>query len=158
MLIPQAIVESGGAITDVGAQIRRTTNQAIGNGTTTAVSFDTEDYDTDGFFAGGNPTRLTIPSGLGGTYIVSGVFWWQTGNNSTMIGVRKNGNDTIIANSEGQEPNLTNARNSICGVMRLVADEYIELCAWQNSGGDRTLLNDVGDLTTDPIFTLQKIV
>lgn len=53
-----------------GCTLRRAANQSITNATPTNVSWDTEDYDSDGYIAV-TATTVTIPSGLGGLYSVS---------------------------------------------------------------------------------------
>jgi hypothetical protein len=63
------------------------TNQSIpnGTGTFTAISWDLESTDTDGFITVSS-TDITIPSGLGGLYAVTGTVSWATspGANSTV--------------------------------------------------------------------------
>ena len=46
------------------AIVRRSTDQAVTANVTTAVQWDTEFVDTGGWFDIGNPTRLTVPSGV----------------------------------------------------------------------------------------------
>ncbi len=53
-----------------GCRLRRVANQSISNITTTSVSWDTEDLDTDGFIVATSPT-VTIPSGLGGRFAIT---------------------------------------------------------------------------------------
>ena len=53
-----------------GFKIRRVANQAITTATLTAVSFDTEDSDTDAFGAV-TATTYTIPTGLDGLYAIT---------------------------------------------------------------------------------------
>jgi len=55
---------------DVGCRLRRVANQSINNITETAISWDTEDQDTDGFIAVTSAT-ITIPTGLGGLYAIT---------------------------------------------------------------------------------------
>jgi hypothetical protein len=55
---------------DVGCRLRRVANQSINNITDTAISWDTEDQDTDGFIAVTSAT-ITIPTGLGGLYAIT---------------------------------------------------------------------------------------
>jgi len=55
---------------DVGCQLRRVANQSITNGVATAISWDTEDVDTNGFIAVTSST-ITIPAGLGGLYAIT---------------------------------------------------------------------------------------
>lgn len=60
-----------------GASVTRVATQSIGTASETAVSFDTEGTDTDGFIAV-TATTLTIPSGLGGIYAVTGMVTWAS--------------------------------------------------------------------------------
>jgi hypothetical protein len=53
-----------------GCRVRRAAVQSIPNATSTSLSFDTEDDDTDGFFAP-TSTTITIPTGLGGLYAIT---------------------------------------------------------------------------------------
>src|SRR6266540_549169 len=54
---------------DVGCRLRRVAVQSINNITSTSISWDTEDQDTDGFIAVTSAT-ITIPTGLGGLYAI----------------------------------------------------------------------------------------
>lgn len=58
-----------------GTRLRRVANQSINSAAPTAVSWDTEDEDTDGFITTPG-TTVTIPSGLGGGFVIdaTGVF------------------------------------------------------------------------------------
>jgi len=54
-----------------GCSVRKTTNSgAMTSGSSYSTSFDTEDYDSDGFITVSSGT-ITIPTGLGGLYMVS---------------------------------------------------------------------------------------
>lgn len=54
-----------------GVRLRRAATQTLNDNTLTTVSFDTEDEDTDGFWASGTPTVVTIPAGKGGLYAIT---------------------------------------------------------------------------------------
>jgi hypothetical protein len=54
----------------VGCRLRRAANQSINSATTTSISWDTEDEDTDGFIAV-TASTVTIPTGLGGLYAIT---------------------------------------------------------------------------------------
>lgn len=56
-----------------GFKLRKAAAQSIASGVTTDISFDTEDLDSDGFISAPSAT-VTIPTGLGGLYIVSAQF------------------------------------------------------------------------------------
>ena len=55
----------------VGCAIRRSTNQSVSSSTSFSnISWNTEDFDSDGFFSP-TSTTVTIPSGLGGLYAIT---------------------------------------------------------------------------------------
>lgn len=53
-----------------GCRLRRAANQSINSGAPTAISWDTEDQDTDGFIAV-TATTVTVPTGLDGVYTIT---------------------------------------------------------------------------------------
>ena len=58
----------------------------------TAVSFTTEDHDTDGFWVVGSPTIFTIPAGVSRVRVSAGVSIDNlTGNSYASASIRKNG-------------------------------------------------------------------
>lgn len=59
--------------TRIGATLRREATQAISGATVTAISWDTEDQDTDAFATG---STFTVPGGLGGLYMGYGFLQW----------------------------------------------------------------------------------
>lgn len=53
-----------------GCRLRRAAVQSINTATTTSISWDTEDQDTDGYIAV-TGTTVTVPAGLGGLYAIT---------------------------------------------------------------------------------------
>lgn len=104
------------------------------------IPFNSTDlWDTDGFHdPSTNNTRLTVPSGLGGLYLVQASIGWD----ANASGVRQ----IIVETSTGgfyadnvTTGNSTALRQTTSDIIRLAAGEYIELKAFQNSGGARTI-------------------
>jgi hypothetical protein len=61
-----------------GCAVKRTANQSIASSATRAeISFDGEDFDSDGFFTA-TSTDITIPTGLGGIYAVQFQVTWAS--------------------------------------------------------------------------------
>jgi hypothetical protein len=58
-----------------GCRVRRVAVQGIGSGSATAIIWDTEDHDSDGFISVASP-HVTIPAGLGGLYAITA---WASG-------------------------------------------------------------------------------
>jgi hypothetical protein len=61
-----------------GGSWRRAANQSIGSGAIAAITWDTEDTDTDGYLALPS-TTFTVPTGLGGIYVVTFDVFASTG-------------------------------------------------------------------------------
>ncbi len=111
--------------------------QSIANGTNTALTWDSESFDTDGFHStSSNTSRITIPSGKGGKYLFTGAtFYAANATGVRVLKLFKNGNELFESNfNKGDGTNFT-ALN-ISALIDLVATDYIELVTLQNSGGN----------------------
>lgn len=111
-------------------------NQSILDSTFTVVTLNEPDiYDTDLYHdVVTNPSRLTIPAGLGGKYFIWGnVQWAGNVTGIRQLHLRKNGILFIASNviSNGG----TSVLNQItdCDIDLAVGD-YVEMIVWQNSG------------------------
>lgn len=115
----------------------RTTTQSIADITSTAVSFTAADsWDTDSFHSTAtNPSRLTVPSGLGGKYLIVATASWA--NNSTGwrdLRIRANGSIDLATERVGTGAANPYPISTMSTVEQLAAGTYIEVTAWQNSG------------------------
>lgn len=112
-------------------------NTSVNNTTDTLISFDTEVRDDGGFWVVGAPTKLIVPSGGDGWYVVTALLRWDSnGTNSRFCHVKKNGNfldwtTGVLAGASGGT--ITSV------VVYLVATDYLEVDAYQDSGGARTI-------------------
>jgi hypothetical protein len=129
-----------------GCRVYRTTSQSLTNNTITVVSFDTEEFDTDAYHdSGTNPSRLTIPTGLGGKYLLSGGGDFQaSGVGIVALGFRING-DTADRLAWTAQPFTAGMDQgiSISEIVSLAAGDYVELTAYQTSGGALNYANNV---------------
>jgi len=81
-------LDSGRVGSGVGARVYPASNQAVNN---SQILFDTHDYDTDGFHSlVSNTDRFTIPTGMGGKYILVASAS-STGGAIGSFYIRKNG-------------------------------------------------------------------
>lgn len=126
------------------ATLRRTTAQTIpSGGAGTAISFATVDQDAAGYYAAGAPTRLTVPAGYDGIHLAGGSFMWDANaTGQRQWGMSLNG----VAWPGSQDNRPGNAgfgvAASIVGPPRLlVAGDYVEIKAFQDSGADRSVLD-----------------
>jgi len=134
------------SISFVGVSVKATTNQSISNSTFTAVTWDSEYYDTNTFHStSSNTSRFTIPAGKAGYYAIIGRLDYAanaTGNRR--IAVYKNGvliqGSVFVAPAGGFE-----ISNAIQTILSLAVSDYVEIYAWQNSGGALDLYKTGGE-------------
>lgn len=121
----------------IGARIYKSTDQSISNNTTTAITFDTERWDTDSFHEGvTNPTRLTIP--YTGYYVFGAGLEWATAATASRreIFIRMNGTTRLVDDEVGVAVgNTANPRMNCASYYSFTAGDYIEMMVFQNSGG-----------------------
>jgi hypothetical protein len=129
----------------IGARATRTTDMTgIVTATPTVVAFNgTDSYDTDGFHDPvTNNSRMTIPAGLGGKYLITASVTWDTSTagalRSTII--FKNG---AIAGSFSRTAPASYAAQSVSDILDLIPGDYIEIQVNQDSGSNRTLSGSV---------------
>ena len=121
----------------VGCLAQKDAFQSTTNGTQTKVSFAAADlYDTDAFHdTSTNNSRMTIPAGLGGYYLVYGsIGWASNGSGRRQLTITKNNTDIRTTEGFENEIDLYPTLN-ISVVLNLTAGDYVELEAYQTSGG-----------------------
>lgn len=115
-----------------GFKIRRVANQSISSASTTAISFDTEDSDTDAFGAV-TSTTYTIPTGLDGLYAITA----QVTFASASLGAAP----ALAITAAGVAFWTAIPLSSVAGVgslgitIPMVATQTISVSVYQNSGG-----------------------
>ena len=122
--------------TFVGAEVAEDTNpQSISNNTHTSVTFTAEFIDTDGFHSNiTNTSRITIPSGKDGIYRVFGqVTYNADGTGNRRASIAKNG--TRFRQTINVASATASSFATAEGIFSLVAGDYVEVQAFQNSGG-----------------------
>jgi hypothetical protein len=118
------------SLTLVGAKAYATATQSISATTETAVTYDTEEFDTDSFHSNvSNTSRFTIPTGLGGKYLL------QVGgtipNIGTSIDFKINGTTYLRGTGSGT---AAGNRNSTVGIAVLAQGDYVEAIVYAPSG------------------------
>lgn len=129
----------GGGSVFSGAMVNLTSDEAAANNTELHIPWDAASYDTDSYWSGGAPAKLTAPSTA--HYHVSGNVRFAsnaTGVRQVYIGV----NGTTVQGSV-----LTTAVNgqvtdiNVGMDVALTAADYVELIAYQTSGGSINVVN-----------------
>ena len=121
-----------------GTLLDNSTFQTISNNTITAITWSVETYDTDAFHSTStNTSRITIPSGKAGYYMVGGQFGLDTNTTGNRIlSIYKNGSEykRLLLQPGNYEPTI-----AISVPMNLAVADYVELRFFQNSGGSRNI-------------------
>jgi len=124
----------------------RTAVQSLATATFTALAFTAADeWDSDSFHSTTvNNTRITVPTGLGGTYHMIGNLTYASGTASQrFFSIKLNGSADLAASNIN--PAGPNGHVDTVSVMyKLAAGDYIELSCFQSSG---VALNITGSLS-----------
>lgn len=144
-----------GAVTFAGCRVGHSVAQNLNNGSVTQLDFDTEIYDTDGFHAGGTPSRLTIPSGLDGYYEVyaSSGITASTNGSFRAIRILLNGvlqNQVVVGDSASADLIYLNGRT---GPLSLVSTDYLTCEVYVNGASLQALASS----PVTPYFGLYRV-
>jgi len=128
-----------------GVYLSGTAQQTISATTETAVTWNTEVYDTDSYHDNStNNSRITIPSGKSGYYEISIKIQWQENANGghRTVYLIKNGS-TYAHGGTSNTPNGTVGIGvDLVMTINLTAGDYIETKVYQNSGGNLNIFKD----------------
>tara|TARA_R110000868_G_scaffold11064_3_gene54330 strand:- start:1072 stop:1572 length:501 start_codon:yes stop_codon:yes gene_type:complete len=132
-------------------RLTNSANISLTNNLATAVTFDTETHDTGGMHStSSNTSRITIPTGGSGMYLIgAGIEFAANATGTRDVNLRINGT-TIIASSRATATSATSATRLMTNtIYPLNAGDYVEIMAFQNSGG---ALNITAASEYTPIF------
>jgi hypothetical protein len=117
-------------------------DQTLSNATDTKITFETEVIDTDSAFSS---SRFTVPSGKGGKYFVYAAVGFATnGTNLRQVYLIKNGSEfRRLSNLQGGSGSGVNTYNSAGVIVSLADGDYVEIYAYQNSGGSLDALSSI---------------
>ncbi len=128
-----------GGSTFAGCRLVPNTGQAITNATFTALVYQTETFDTDGYHSTStNTSRITIPAGKAGYYaITAATFWPADSSGVRQIQLQINGTTAIgrtvtVGTANGIESEL------YTDIYYLNVGDYVESLVYQNSGSTLT--------------------
>ena len=130
-------------------------NQSVSATTYTKVQFNAELFDSDNAYDNSTNYRFTVPSGEGGKYVVGVALRKNNFAGSRFqAAMRVNGSErTILEQSINTDAYFTVTGNTI---MTLSASDYIEVFAYHNDGGSRSLYGDSSQI--DTFFYAYKLI
>lgn len=126
----------GAANAFVGARVTKSAAQSIATGTWVALTFDTETFDTDSIHdTVTNTSRLTVPTGMDGGWIVSGQATFNSLADGVLYGVEIHLNGSAVTRTlsySGKASAFPSA--TVSDILSLTAGDYVELFARQDTG------------------------
>jgi hypothetical protein len=133
------------------ARRSHTTDYAIANNTLTALVLNTSVYDTGSFYSALHTSRLTAAAA--GLYLISGSVEWDNGTTTgrRLLALYVNGADEIAVVDDGLTTHTNRVEMNISVQYVLAAADYVELKAYQTSGGSLNILQE--DFYS-PIFSI----
>lgn len=142
-----------------GCKVYNSAVQSIPNNTNTVVTFDSEEYDSDGYHStASNTSRITIPVGLGGKYLFTfDSFWAANPNGASLASTNfKKNNATDIRAASSANPGGAGYLPTSSVICDLAETEYMEVIVYQNNGGAVNLGNNAA-VNAQSAFTATKI-
>lgn len=154
--------QGGAGLIFAGVRAYRTTAQSVPDVTLTALTWNLESYDTDGFHDNAtNPSRLTVPAGLGGLYDIRAACWFATAAyaGSLSVFLRVNGATPYIAVAgRNHDTNNQGVTEQVSAVYRLAAGDYVEaMVQASNTFGGSHNINGLGASYLAPAFEMVRL-
>jgi hypothetical protein len=140
------VAPSSGTPAFVGASLYKSGFQNISQNTFTAVTWNSELFDTDAFHdTSTNTSRITIPAGKDGKYLITGVVAWSSGTFDKEIYLYKGGSSQFTLSRIA--PTTSSVYTAVfSSIISLAATNYIEIFVNTSGSGvsidggtDRTL-------------------
>jgi hypothetical protein len=130
----------------VGCALWKSASQSVANVTLTAITMDSEFFDTDNFHSTStNTSRITIPAGLAGKYQLNGALSFTVNSSGIRaISFYRNGNPYLYANMSSTNGSY-DMNIAASTVIDLAVGDYVEMFGFQNSGAS---LNATGNLNS----------
>lgn len=137
-------------------------SQAMGNLVYTAVTFRAEAFDSNDFHStSSNTQKLVVPSGLGGKYLIVGVFWanYYTGANGTGSNVQTATNVAIDINGTQKAVIGLGAAGigAVVTTESLSAGDEITMSAFHAYGSTLYTLYDAGGALNPSWYNLTAV-
>lgn len=122
-----------------GVQTQANATTGVNSASPTTISFSGVVFDDAGFFNAGNPSRLTVPAGLAGLYMINANFAWPvSATGSRTVTLRKNATSTLALSQEQNAGAADLVVENVTWIGRLAVGDFVEIQATQDSGGTLT--------------------
>jgi hypothetical protein len=118
----------------VGCSLTKVANQTTSAATYTVITFTSEEFDTNGFHDNStNTSRITIPTGYAGKYLITGQISTTTGTETHTSAIKLNGSNfntmtSVYSAQSGAGGSIQNV------IMNLAVGDYVEFSQYSVSG------------------------
>lgn len=134
-----------------GARVRHAASAVtVQHNATAVLSYDTTDFNIGGVFSATQPTRMTAP--VAGRYlIIASVRWYPNASGRRTIALEVNGTAAQIARTNVSAYSTTaslSPEQTAQTIYKLNAGDYVEVWAYQDSGGPLDLMTGVDNGVT----------
>jgi len=130
----------------VGCRAFATSDQTMANGANVTFNLQDESFDTNAFHDNvTNNTRITIPSGKTGYYLITAVATYQGGTvnaGQRDLAIKLNGTSDLTNIVDQRNANFLGM--SLSDIRYLSAGDYIELTGYQDSGTSASSFTQAG--------------
>ena len=122
-----------------GCRLTFSSGVTVASSTNVTVNWDVETFDTDAFHStSSNTSRITIPAGLGGKYlVVAKGLLENAAEGLSIIRLYKNGSQVFTIDMYKWNGGYTHT--TLTDIIDLVATDYLEIVWFQNTGSSGTL-------------------
>jgi hypothetical protein len=136
--LPSWATPAAGGSTFSGCRVTKSASQSTSSSADTVLTFDTETFDVDGYHDNStNNSRITIPTGKTGYFLINGqVSWGANATGVRLMDIYKNGTTRLARNEDGNNGGSYNKVSQASTIVYLSATDYVELRAFQESGGN----------------------
>jgi len=129
-----------------GCGLRKSTGQTLANETITAITWDTEEFDTDGYHStSSNTSRITVPK-AGKYLITASLSYASNATGARFLWFQKNGVTGRTGLNGGNAPTSNDNGVTSSVIMSLAANDYIEAIGFQSSGGNLSVQGENGQI------------
>lgn len=138
------IITPGNAIAAASCKVYRSAALAIATASETTIDWDAEVFDTNAFHDNStNPSRLTVPAGLDGVYLVgaaAGGIIVDNVNERFILRLYKNGTELAGGRYEGTGSGAsTEPGGQVSTIVSLAATDYVTATVFHQRGSNGDL-------------------
>jgi hypothetical protein len=117
-----------------GAMVKLTADEPVVDSTDTIIPWDATEFDTEGFWDAGNPTRLTVPSRVSRVRLLGNVRWQSSATGERQTPITKNGAAFMGQPMARHGAAGLTVQNLTSPALAVSEGDVFELSVWHSAG------------------------